>query len=170
MATSARACAHQILDVTPLLLQAIRTEMRSMHSAELTVPQFRTLNFLHKNPGASLSAVAEFIGLTLSSMSILVNALVDRELVTRTTDDEDRRRVQLTVTHTGHVMLQNALQATEARLAEVVAGLTDSERATVIEGLELLRPLFSPSAVHTGRDADAPPLQALAPLEGRALP
>ncbi len=146
MDTSPRACAHQILDVTPILLQAIRSEMRALRTAELTVPQFRTLSFLNKNAGASLSAVAEFIGLTLSSMSILVNALVDRDLVTRTIDSEDRRRINLTVTQPGRAMLVDALQATEARLADVVAGLSDSERATVVEGLALLRPLFAPGA------------------------
>jgi DNA-binding MarR family transcriptional regulator len=154
------------LDVTPLLLQAIRSEMRSMRTADLTVPQFRTLSYLDNNPGASLSAVAEFIGLTLSSMSILVNALVDRALVERTTDNEDRRRVHLTVTPSGHTMLQNALQATEARLAESVAGLTDSERATIVEGFELLRPLFAPGT--PALQPDVAPHDAT--LEGHAAP
>lgn len=154
MDTSARACAQQILDVTPILLQAIRSEMRTLRKAELTVPQFRTLSFLNKHPGASLSAVAEFIGLTLSSMSILVNALVDRNLVTRTIDSDDRRRVNLTVTQAGQAMLVDAQQATEAHLADVVAGLSDSERAIVIDGMALLRPLFAPGA-HAPQHAGA---------------
>lgn len=146
MPTSPRQCAHQILDVTPILLQAIRHEMRCLRTTDLTVPQFRTLSYLSHNPGASLSAVAEFIGLTLSSMSILVNALVDRNLVERATDSKDRRRVHLTVTQPGRSMLEKTLQATEAYLAEMVAGLSDSERTIIVEGLEILRPLFAPGA------------------------
>lgn len=153
MSTSPQECARQILDVTPILQQAIRTEMRGLHTAELTVPQFRALSFLDRHPGASLSAVAEFIGLTLSSMSILVNALVDRNLVERTIDNEDRRRVHLTVSQPGHNMLQSALQATEARLAEMVAGLSDDERAVVVAGLELLRPHFAPGVATAHHEA-----------------
>ncbi len=162
MTTSPRACAHQILDVTPMILQAIRSDMRKTSSAELTVPQFRTLTFLNRNPGASLSAVAEFIGLTLSSMSILVNALVDRSLVTRTTDSADRRRVHLTVTQAGRTMLENAWQETEAYLANLVAVLSEEERAVVVAGLELLRPLFAPRATSSAHSAPV--------LEGATAP
>ena len=45
--------------------------------------QFRTLAFVDANQGASLSEVAGHIGLGLPSMSKLVDALVNRELLTR---------------------------------------------------------------------------------------
>ncbi len=156
MASSPQQCAQTILEVTPILLQAIRGEMRRISTADMTVPQFRTLSFLDHNPGASLSAVAEFIGLTLSSMSILVNALVERDLVERRTDSDDRRRVCLTVTQTGHEILQSTLQATEERLAEIVSSLRSDERETVVRGMQLLRPLFAPGAATVHNEPDHP--------------
>ena len=135
-------CAKAILEVTPNIIQAIRFEMRHARDYDLTVPQFRTMAYISRNPGASLSAASEFIGLTLSSMSILVNGLVERGLVDRETSSQDRRRVNLTLTKLGALNFGNVLRTTETRLAEVVTDLTDEERACVVEALELLRPLF----------------------------
>jgi DNA-binding MarR family transcriptional regulator len=153
MSTTPLECAKVILDVTPNIIQAIRFEMRHARDYDLTVPQFRTMAYISRNPGASLSAAAEFIGLTLSSMSILVNGLVERGLIDRETSSQDRRRVNLTLTETGANNFGNVLRTTERRLADVVTDLSDSERACVVEALELLRPLFLARALSPVRDA-----------------
>lgn len=142
MSTTSQDCAREILDVTPTIIQAIRFEMRSLRVVDLSVPQFRTLAYINRNPGASLSAAAEFIGLTLSSMSILVNGLVERGLVERKPGRNDRRRVQLSLTPSGAAMQTEVLHATETRLAEMCDGLSAAERETVVQALELLRPIF----------------------------
>ena len=84
--------AHQVLDVIPLVMRTIRSEFRSQRSTELSVPQFRTLAFLRNNDGASLSSLANHLGLTLPSMSKLVDGLVSRGFVARTEHQGDRRR------------------------------------------------------------------------------
>ena len=52
-------------------------------AADLSVPQFRTLLFLRRHPGASLSEVAEHIGLTLPSISKMIDRLEARDLLAR---------------------------------------------------------------------------------------
>lgn len=154
MTTTPLECAKTILDVTPNIIQAIRFEMRYGRNYDLTVPQFRTLAYIQRNPGASLSAAAEFIGLTLSSMSILVNGLVERGLVERVTSSQDRRRIHLTLTEIGSEHHRQALDNTQRRLAEVVAGLTDEQRTGVVQSLELLRPLFLARSLAPIREED----------------
>ncbi len=85
MTTSPDACAQEILDVVPVVMRSIRAEMRRHRTADLSVPQFRTLAFIDRNADASLSDVAEHIGLTLPSMSKIVEGLVVRKFVTRQT-------------------------------------------------------------------------------------
>jgi hypothetical protein len=55
------------------------------------MPQFRTLAVIDRNANASLSDVTEHIGLTLPSMSKLVDGLVARKLATLT--DTERATV-----------------------------------------------------------------------------
>jgi DNA-binding MarR family transcriptional regulator len=85
-------------------------------------------------------------------MSILVNGLVDRDLVERGISHSDRRRIQLTLTSKGSHAFDHALYETEARLAEMVAGLTDRQRADIIRSLETLRPIFLPRSLSPVRD------------------
>jgi DNA-binding MarR family transcriptional regulator len=162
-AASLQDCAREVLDVTPVVIQAIRFEMRSLRLTDLSVPQFRTLAYINRNPGASLSAAAEFIGLTLSSMSILVNGLVDRGLVERAVGQQDRRRIHLTLTQAGQTMLNEVLAGAEQRLAELLRPLSDEERLTIVRALELMRPIFQPRALAPLREEPAPPASGAAP-------
>ena len=137
-------CARQVLEIVPLVMRTVRAEMRCHRAADLSVPQFRTLTFLNRQAGASLSQVAEHIGLTLPSMSLLVNGLVERKLVLRNTHSTDRRRVTLTLTVRGQSVLEAAHGATQAALAEKLAALSAKDRAIVVQAMQALRPIFEP--------------------------
>lgn len=146
MDTTPNACAHAIVEVAPAIVQAIRMETRAEGRHDLTVPQFRTLVFLGREPGSSLSAAADYIGLTLPTMSVLVEALVQRNLISRVPDLRDRRRVLLSLTEEGRTLLERVLQATEGSIAGLFTGLSLEEREAVMRGLSILRPLFMPVA------------------------
>ncbi len=143
MTTSPDVCAQEILEVVPSVMRAIRTEMRRHRTADLSVPQFRTLAFIDRKTDASLSDVAEHIGLTLPSMSKIVDGLVTRRLVTRQTHPTDRRRMTLALTARGQTALQTSREATRSCLAEDLAALTDHERETIRQAMHILRPVFT---------------------------
>ncbi len=136
-------CAALLMDVVPLVMRAVRAEMRCRRAEDLSVPQFRVLAFLSYRAGASLSDVAEHVGLTLPAMSRLVDGLVVRGLVDRATCAADRRRVTLALTERGGALLASARQATEARLAELLSGLSPSDRAALAVALPALRRVFT---------------------------
>ena len=150
MPTSPDLCAQEVLDVVPVVMQTIRAELRRHRTADLSVPQFRTLAFIDRQADASLSDVAEHIGLTLPSMSKIVDGLVTRRLVTRQTAPEDRRRMTLALTARGQSALQASREATRACLAEDLAMLTERERETIKQAMTILRPVFTPPG-GTGR-------------------
>ncbi len=143
MPTSPDVCAQEILEVVPAVMRTIRAEMRRHRTADLSVPQFRTLAFIDRKVDASLSDVAEHIGLTLPSMSKIVDGLVVRKLVTRRTHATDRRRLMLALTTRGQTALQTSREATRACLAKDLAGLTERQRETIAQAMEILRPVFT---------------------------
>ncbi len=145
MQVTPEECAREMLEVVPLVMRTIRGEMRNAREPSLTVPQFRTLLYLNRHGGASLSDVAAFIGLGLPAASALVDGLVSRDLVTREHDREDRRRITLQVTEMGRAAYQTAHRAAEACLAERIAGLGEDEQAIVVQALGILRPAFGAS-------------------------
>ena len=143
MTISSGECAKLVMEVAPLVMRAIRAEMRRHRTSDLSIPQFRTLAFLSHHEGASLSAVAEHIGLTLPSMSKMIDGLVARSLVKREMHPDDRRRVTLTLTAHGKSLFKSAHSATQACLAEQMATLSASDRATVAQAMRILRPLLA---------------------------
>lgn len=143
MLSSPDTCAQEILEVVPAAMRAIRAEMRRHRTADLSIPQFRTLNFINRQADASLSEVAEHIGLTLPSMSKIVDGLVNRKFVTRQTSSADRRRMTLALTARGLTALETSRAATRACLAEDLAALNDRQREIVVQAMQILRPVFA---------------------------
>ena len=73
-------CARQVVETTPLVMRFIRLQVRKS-GAFTSMPQFRALNFLYRHPGASLSSLADHLGVTLPTASVIVDRLVHRGLL-----------------------------------------------------------------------------------------
>jgi DNA-binding MarR family transcriptional regulator len=119
-------------------MRFIRMEMRSRRPPSLSVPQFRVLTLLSRKPGAPLSSVAEHLGVARSTASAIVDRLVRRKMVSRTTHPEERRSVVLMLTPAGAQHFQQAREAASARMAKVLAGLPAADLLQVTHGLALL--------------------------------
>ena len=143
MRASADEAACEVLEVVPLIMRLMRAEMREHRAAGLSVPQFRALAYLNRSAGASLSELADYIGLSLPSMSKLVDGLVGRRLVTRDIHPVDRRRVNLVLTEQGQAAFQSAYASAQVHLAARLALLSEAERTTVVQAMRALRPLFA---------------------------
>jgi DNA-binding MarR family transcriptional regulator len=152
MATSSETCAQEVLEVVPVVMRTIRGEMRQQRAADLSVPQFRTLNFIDRNAEASLSDVADHIGLTLPSMSKIVDGLVARKLVMRETRPDDRRRMTLALTTSGQTALESSRKSTRACLANALASLPDADRTNIVKAMAMLRSVFSPHQASSAKN------------------
>lgn len=138
MPVSEEECAASVMEIGPLIMRTIKGYMRSQAPEGLTDLQFRTLIFLTHHEGACLSDVRARTGLTLATMSKVVDALVKRGLVRRDISSCDRRRVTLRVTPRGRKTLEGARRKTRARLAQALRDLTPRQRATVVQALRCL--------------------------------
>jgi DNA-binding MarR family transcriptional regulator len=137
-------CAHIVFEVVPQVMQSLRAEMRRQRGPDLSVLQLRALAFLRNNPGATLSHLAEHVGLTLPSMSSQVSGLVARDLIDRAISPEDRRYVTLKLTEQGESLLDATRQSAQENLAMSLSVLSPEECAVVIEAMHLLARVFAP--------------------------
>ena len=142
MPCSPDECAGRLLEVVPLVVRALRAEMRSHRSPGISVSQFRALAFINRRKGASLSDLAEHIGLALPSMSKMVDGLVAHDLVKRADHPRDRRRLTLSLTQRGQAMQKSARAASQRFLAERLTSVRAPDRAVVARAMSVLRPLF----------------------------
>src|SRR6266545_6944839 len=138
------ACATLLMDTVPLVMRAIRGEMRSHRPSDLSVQQFRALMFVRRRPGASLAQVAEHVGLTPPSTSKMIDRLVARQLIDRQILADNRRRVTLMLTPLGEATLSAAHDATQTRLAALLAALPPGTCGMIVQALRALHPVFTP--------------------------
>lgn len=144
-AVRAQDCAAAVLDVMPVVMDAMRSAMRHQVGEQLSVPQFRCLNFIARQPGCSVSAVAAFLGVTLATASAMVDRLVRSGAVAPSTAVADRRRSELHATDAGLTQVRQIELGAREEFAQALAACTAEELQTVHAGLSLLRRAFKPA-------------------------
>jgi len=130
-------------------MRAMRLAMGRIDAPALTVVQFRTLHFIESHAGDSLSATADFLGLTLPSTSKLVEQLVRRGVLTREHHATDRRRMTLKLTGKGEQLLRKARAVAGEQLAATLEKFPATELAGLRNVLLLLHESF-PSPAKSG--------------------
>lgn len=100
MCAEAASIAQMLLDMLPLLNRAVATTIQMDAPDALTMPQFRVLAHLSDGP-KTVSELARRRRVTLASMGQLAQALVERGLVERHPDPQDRRQYQLSLSPAG---------------------------------------------------------------------
>jgi DNA-binding MarR family transcriptional regulator len=135
-------CAHALMDTAPQIVQTIRVEMRRGRAANISIPQFRTLRFIQVHPDSSLSHLAEHLGLTLPSVSKLVDGLVKQKLIIRKESTADRRRLTLVLTPAGAAIVDAARAGARANLAKKLAELSNDDLEIISKAMQLLHPIF----------------------------
>jgi MarR family transcriptional regulator for hemolysin len=139
---SEAACADDLIETVPLVMRVIRGHLRR-HRSGLTIAQFRTLWFVSTAANQSLSAAADFIGLSLPAMSRLVEGMVEHGLMERRPCPDDRRHVRLSVTPAGESALGEARQLAQAGLSEAVTRMTPGQREAIVKTMTVLRDVFT---------------------------
>jgi MarR family transcriptional regulator, organic hydroperoxide resistance regulator len=106
--------------------------------AVLSAHQASVLDHLDDVEGTNLLELARHMGVTASTMSLMVDRLERGGHVTRERSKEDGRRVVLRMTAAG-VRIKRQQNILEPKLVEAMLGrLDDSQRQDALRGLELL--------------------------------
>lgn len=145
-------CAARVMETVPLLMRFIRAEMRTHSADSLSIPQLRSLAFLNRHPGASLSELADHLGVTCATASTTVERLVQRNLVERNDHPQERRRVVLSLTTEGKSLLEQSQEKTRAHIAEIIKELTPEQISQIEEGLTLLKNVFEQTEINPPRN------------------
>lgn len=156
-ATNAAApadCAREVLDVVPAVLRPIRQHMRRHRAAGLSIPQFRSLCFVERYDGTSLSMVAEHLDLSLPTVSRMISGLVQRGYMQRKNSEDDRRHVSLSLRPRGQAVMREARSATQKFLAAKFESLSAEQREALVVAMQALREVFEQEMPRPAEDAE----------------
>ena len=127
---------HRLLVMTYLLLDD--GDHHVLSSFGLTPTQYTVLSLLDPDHGRRASDLLGPLLLEKSSLSRLLNRLVEQQFIDRVADPSDRRSQLIVLTHEGLARRDLARQLYERSLEERLSGLSDSEREQLTALLEKL--------------------------------
>lgn len=103
--------------------------------------QVEVLQRLAEEPNLRVSELAQRHRLAPNTVSALIQQMVIAQLVTRVTDEGDRRAVVLRLTEFGRARLSGWREANQRRLTVALEQLTQQDRSAILLALPALAAL-----------------------------
>lgn len=119
-------------------IRLLRTLRREDDGSGLSAPRLSALSVAVFAGPLSLAELAAAEQVRPPTMSRIVDALVDRGMVSREVDPGDRRSVRIAATEAGIRLLEEGRERRVQALVERLRGLTDYERRALARGAEIL--------------------------------
>ncbi|MCU1681059.1 MAG: MarR family transcriptional regulator [Amycolatopsis sp.] len=128
-------------DLRVALGRVVRRLRQGYVSGELTLTESSVLSRLDREGPATPGALAELERVRPQAMGATLAGLVERELVERTPDAADGRKVLMSATEAGIKLLVDRRSHSTQRVAAALAGFAPAERARLVEAIPLLERL-----------------------------
>jgi DNA-binding MarR family transcriptional regulator len=112
-------------------------------SSSLTMPQLKILFLLYGGGAASMGELATPLGVKLSTVTGIVDRLVEQGLVERGEDPRDRRVVLGSLTDKGQRLVGGLYQSLQLQLSKVLEKLTLEDLRKVAEAFNILFEVIS---------------------------
>jgi MarR family transcriptional regulator, 2-MHQ and catechol-resistance regulon repressor len=113
----------------------------AVENYDISVEQFHILRHIRKGL-TSVSELAEVKQISRSAISQAVDLLVERGLICRHQNAQDRRNIPLELTDSGNKLLDAVLEKNRAWMAAKMASLTSAELDTLSRAMEILSKTF----------------------------
>lgn len=133
----------QYWETVPLVWSQIQSHLRSiaMEQFDISVGQFYLLRHIRKGL-TSVRDIADARQISRPAISQEVDLLVEKGLITRKQEADDRRFVHLALTNEGEVLLNQLFALNRAWMEERMAQLSADDLNQITQGLKLLKSAF----------------------------
>jgi DNA-binding MarR family transcriptional regulator len=91
----------------------------------------RVLHFVNRNPGLTIAALLDILGITKQSLSRVLKDLIDNGFISQAPGRDDRRQRLLRVTDRGLALTAELAGRQSARIAKALADLPEGQRENV---------------------------------------
>jgi DNA-binding MarR family transcriptional regulator len=107
-------------------------------TCDLTMPQLKALIYVTKNEGATSGQIANKLGVGLSTVTGIVDRLIEQEMVSRREDPRDRRITRVQATPNGRVLVEDLLQYRNEVVTAILSKLDPNQLETVESAFQYL--------------------------------
>lgn len=117
------------------VLVAVAARSLADVAEEVTLTQYRTLVVLASRGPQSLARLAEAVAVTPATATRMCDRLVRKGLVSRRTEQGNRRQVRLTLTRSGRALVDAVTARRRAEIERIVSEMPADEQAVLVQAL-----------------------------------
>jgi DNA-binding MarR family transcriptional regulator len=123
--------------------ETLMHRVASAHAPEflavvVTMSQAKVLYLVQAEPGLRMSELSARLGVSLSTVSGVVDRLVDQSFLDRHDDPADRRQVVLRITDAGASQLELFRELSAGQVRDLLARIDEADLAVVARALDIL--------------------------------
>lgn len=130
---------NKLMECQKQLMHSLgRFEVESWAGMDLTAAQLKSLFLIAHSRRANIKGVADALGVTPGNVTGVVERLVERGLVTRTVNPEDRRFMLLEVTEDGYEVITRLRGSQKKAMRRILSMLSEDELSKLYDGITAL--------------------------------
>jgi DNA-binding MarR family transcriptional regulator len=135
--TQATDRANEIIQaLAPLLAQHRHRWAARCQAHGLSIVGFQVLALLEMHGGMPMTRLADELGVALPNATGIVGRLVERGIVARSDDAEDRRRVVVTLTDAGRGLIGEMEEGRRERMSRLFSQMTDDQQQRLLQSVK----------------------------------
>lgn len=121
--------------VADIFKQVLPLAHKELLEMDLTAPQLKVVLLLYLQGATRMTELAGSLGVTLATGTGIVDRLVDRGLVTRENDRNDRRVVMCRLSEKGQEMTERLWETSREKARQLLSGMELSRLQMIAEAL-----------------------------------
>jgi DNA-binding MarR family transcriptional regulator len=138
--------ATRFIELAPLMIRTVKTEIRQSADGRLTHPQFRILSQIHRGLN-TVSQIALDHGVSQPAMSKMVNSLVLRGLVERGSRSQDRRQIILKLSPKGLALFRELKEKAAQNFGRKLQKLSNADQTRLHRALDDIAKILNGSSL-----------------------
>lgn len=104
----------------------------------LSEKELLAIVFVGQNKNAKMSDIADYISAPMSTLTNIIDKLVEKQLLIRDHSGEDRRVINVSLSQGGKLAYTKLLDKRKRMVESILSGINDKEQALIIKYLNLL--------------------------------
>jgi len=136
--TTAERAAAELIPLMFEMGRLVKQQLSSEGDGPSSYLHLATLRYVGEAGMPDMGAIAQYLRIAAPSATTIVNTLVNDELIKRSPDPQDRRRVMLALTKKGVRTLADAGKRREAAFARVIKPLSAHDRREMARLLTII--------------------------------
>ena len=132
--------SQKLLEIIPYLMRGMfRRYTDILGGWQITIPQYLALDFIEKNQTLALKDIASELNISRPAASTMIERLHKMQLIKRNLSQSDRRRVEISLSPKGKVLLAKIKARRQKAIEEVFSGLSQKERKNYLNILQKVK-------------------------------